>query len=109
MRITVTAGKTGEYSYGLNIRRANASLFLREWGTVTIDLPDGTVAHANIDKGSFSKKCPHLTDKIIREWFRVKGHIVNGFPTWPHRKPPEFELEIIDPNKGVFRLHDNRN
>jgi len=79
--------------------------FQRKWGRITIKLPDGTVAYPNINKASFFKEdngCPHLIDKTIKEWFRA-----NGYLPWPSGARPKFELELIDQNKGVFRLHDN--
>jgi len=104
MQIIVTTGNTGGSGYGLAIRHADVRLFRREWGTVTIELPDGTVARANIDKDSFYDNCPYLIRKEIKDWLRVSGYL-----TWPSGKPPKFELELIDPNKGVFRLYDNQN
>ena len=110
MRIPVNAWKNGKFDdprtrYGLHIIVPDdVCLFRRELGTVTVELPDGTVAYANIDKDSFYDNCPHLIRKEIKEWFRA-----NGYLTWPSRKPHKFELELIDQNKGVFRLHDNQN
>lgn len=104
MRIAVTAWNNGGPGYGLDIRRADVYLFKREWGTVTVKLPDGTEAHPNIDKDSFYASCPHLIHRNIKGWLRANGYI-----PWPSGRPPKFELELIDSNKGVFCLHDNQN
>jgi len=107
--IPVKAWKNGKFddpqtSYGLGVIDSDdVNYFQRRWGTVSIELPDGGKAYANIDKCSFFGKCPHLIDKTIKEWLRA-----NGYLRWPYRKPREFELELIDPNKGAFRLRDNR-
>lgn len=105
--IPVKAWKNGKFdnpqtSYGLDIIDPDdVDYFQREWGTVAIELPDGTEACANIDKCSFFGKCPHLIDKTVKEWLRANGYI-----PWPSGKPHKFELELVTPNRGRFRLHD---
>lgn len=103
MRITVTAWRNGSSGYGLNIRREDVRHFPRQWGKVTIELPDGTVAYPNIDKDSFYNNCPHLIHKNIKRWLHNQGYL-----PWPDGEPPESKLGLLNQENGVFRLYDNQ-
>lgn len=55
--------------YGVRMSSADRDrLVRREWGTVTVELPDGTSATANVDGKAFWKNCPELRSKDIGRW-----------------------------------------
>ena len=95
----VTAWTNGENGYGIKIDENDRDKhFRREWGRVFVELPNGKVVDANINKDSFwGKKCRELISSTIKEWLEETGKL-----PWPKGAPPKFELVHVEENK--FRL-----
>jgi len=92
-----TPSKTGA-GYGVRMRKEDRDrLVQRSWGAVTIELPDGTTARANVDGDSFWRGCSELRSAGIGRWM-----ITAGKTPWPRGLPPSFKLTLVEP--GRFTL-----
>ena len=88
--------------YGLKVSAADRDrYFRREWGTATIELPNGVCAHVNIDKNSFwNTSCRELISHEIGQWL-----LHTRLAPWTADEPPDLLLEPIVRNR--FRLDAN--
>lgn len=86
----VTAWTNGSGAYGLKVAAFDRDRFFqREWGQVEIELPDGNVVDANINKESFwNDSCRELINAGIGHWL-----VSSGIAPWPKGDPPLFDLE----------------
>ena len=72
----------------------------RDWQSVFVSLPNGTVVEANVAKPSFwSKKCRELINRDFGAWLIESGHA-----PWPQGQPPKFNLQLLSNNR--FRLEE---
>jgi len=96
VRIVVTGWNGGGHhssgaGYGVRMsKKYRDGLVRREWVQVAVDLPDGTVAHANVDGKAFWRNCPELRSKDIGRWM-----LANGLAPWLKGEPPKFELTVV--------------
>jgi type IV secretion system protein VirD4 len=86
-------------AYGLKITREDRDKFFkREWKTVSLRLPNGVIATANVDKDSFwNDTCRELISAEIGAWLRDAK-----LAPWPDRSPPR--VEIIPESAQSFRV-----
>jgi hypothetical protein len=62
--------------------------FQRDWKAVSLRLPNGTTAIANVDKESFwNDTCRELISAEIGAWLRDAG-----LAPWPDRSPPRISI-----------------
>ena len=102
----VTAWNNGSHhsngaGYGFKVRTEDRDKhFDRTWENVEVELPNGDVVEAKIEKDSFwNTKCRELINKEFGKWL-----IHKSFAPWENGKPPNFELVHVANNR--FRLSD---
>lgn len=102
----VTAWNNGKHhttgaGYGFKISITDRDAhFNRDWRSVFVSLPNGTVVEANVAKPSFwSEQCRELINRQFGQWLIRSGHA-----PWPQGRPPKFSLRRIGENR--FRLEE---
>jgi hypothetical protein len=97
--LITTAWKGGTNGYGLKLSKSDRDrYFNRRQRFVTLSLPTGEHAIANIDKPSFwNDTCRELICSAIGHWF-----LSEGIAPWPHGHPSQ--IALILKGEGEFEV-----
>ena len=100
----VTAWNNGKHhktgaGYGFKLNAVDRDREIdKKWKFIVVQLPNGKLVEANIDKPSFwSETCREIINKEFGEWL-----ISNGLAPWPKGSPPQFQLTLLSANQ--FKL-----
>ena len=95
VEIRATAWSDGSPSisgagYGLRISEGDRdTVFSPDWGTVTVELPNGNSATVTLSE-AFWRKCSELRSPEIGRWMLDEGLV-----QWPKGQPPVFRLTQV--------------